>query len=142
MKSASEKKTCDLMRKILSEDEVRLLARRLRKVVRPILGELSSHYGHDFEASVRFGAVAHGLRETREARGMDLKTAAKALRVPQYRLRYIEECRLKHPRGSDLHAYIDFLGLNGWFARWRKANSKLAARLATHPKAKERYDDS
>jgi hypothetical protein len=61
---------------------------------------------------------------------MDFKTAAKALRVPQYRLRAIEQCSLKQLRGSDLHAYIDFLGLNEWFARWRRANSELAARLA------------
>ena len=130
MKSASEKKTRDLMRKILSEDEVRLLTRDLRKVVGPLLGELSERYGLDFEASVRFGAVAHRLREAREARGMDLKSAARAVRVPQYRLRYIEQSSLKHLRGSDLHAYIDFLGLNRWFAGWRKANPELAAQLA------------
>jgi hypothetical protein len=58
------------------------------------------------------------------------KSAAKALRLPRYRLRYIEQCSLKHLRGSDLQAYIDFLGLSEWFARWRKANAKLAARLA------------
>lgn len=130
MKSTLEKKTRDLMRKILSEDEVRRLTCGLRNFIGPVLGELSEHYGLDFEASVRFGAVAHRLREAREARGMDLKSAARAVRVPQYRLRYIEQSSLKHLRGSDLHAYIDFLGLNRWFQRWRKANPELAARLA------------
>ncbi|HWP56708.1 MAG TPA: helix-turn-helix domain-containing protein [Candidatus Acidoferrales bacterium] len=132
----TSRKTADFMRKILTEDEVRLMTRRLRKVAGPLLRELAGRYGIDFEGSVRFGAVAHRVREAREARGMDLKAAAKALRVPQYRLRYIEQCNLKHLRGSDLRAYIDFLGLNQWFARWRKANLKLAARLARDTNSK------
>ncbi len=51
------------------------------------------------------------------------------MHVPQYRLQEIEECHLKQLKSSVFDAYIDFLGLGGWFARWRKANPKLAARL-------------
>ena len=123
------KKTPELRRTILSEGEVRLMTRRVRKVIGPILGELSSGYGIDIEDSVRFGAVAARLREAREGRGMDLKAAAKAMRVPQYRLRYIEKCSVKNVRLSELNAYIDFLGLGEWFTRWRTANPKLAAKL-------------
>jgi transcriptional regulator with XRE-family HTH domain len=100
----------------------------------PILGELSSHYGLNIEDSIRFQAVATRLREAREKRRMNLKAAAKALGVPQYRLRYIEECRVKNLRSSELHAYVDFLGLGKWFARWRKANPNMSARLAPDAK--------
>ena len=134
MKGASPSKNrADLMRKILSEDEVRSISRRLGKVIGPILGELSSNHRLNMGDSIRFQAVATRLREAREVRGMDLKAAAKVAHVPQYRLRYIEECNLRMLRSSDLDAYIDFFGLNKWFARWRKANSKLAARLAQSP---------
>jgi hypothetical protein len=136
---AKSKKTRDLMQKILSEDEVRLMTRRLRKVIGPIFGELPSLYGIDIEDSVRFGAVATRLREAREARGMDFKAVAKTMRVPQYRLRYIEGSNMKHLRTSDLHAYIQLLGLNKWFARWCEANSKLAARLAPNSKSKRQW---
>ena len=71
----------DLKQKILCEDEFRLVTRRLRKVIGPILGELSSAYGLDIEDSVRFGAVAARVRAAREARGLDLKAAAKALGI-------------------------------------------------------------
>jgi hypothetical protein len=125
----ASKKSRGLRRKILAEDEVRYVSRRLREVIGPLLGDLSSRYSLDIEGSVRFGAVATRLREAREARGMDLKGAAKAVRIPQYRLRYIEECNLRHLRASELHAYIEFLDLKTWFARWRKANPKLARRL-------------
>jgi hypothetical protein len=132
----TSKKTRDLMRKILSEQEVRLMTRRLRKIVEPILGEPSENYGLEIEDAVRFGAVATRLREAREARGMDLKAAARAMRVPHYRLRYIEQRNLSRLRTADLHAYIDFLGLNKWFARWSRANSELAARLVPNSKSK------
>lgn len=127
-KSAS-KETRRLMRKILSEDEVRLISRRLGKVMSPIFGELSSRYGLNIDDTIRFQAVATRLREAREHRGMDLKAAAKALGIPQYRLRDIAGCHVKNLKSSALCQYIDFLGLGRWFARWRKANSKLAAHL-------------
>lgn len=117
------------MRKILSEDEVRLISRRLGKVMGPTFGELSSRYGLNIEDTVRFQAVATRLREAREHLGMDLKAAAKALGMPQYRLRDIEGCHLKNLKSSALRRYIDFLGLGRWFARWRKANSMLTAHL-------------
>jgi Helix-turn-helix domain len=119
----------ELMRKILSEDEVHLISRRLGKVVSPIFEELSSHYGLNIEDSIRFQAVATRLREARERRSMDLKAASKALSIPQYRLRDIEGCHLKNLKSPAVRQYIDFLGLGRWFARWFKANSKLAARL-------------
>jgi hypothetical protein len=74
--------------------------------------------------------VATHLKEARELRGVDLKSAAKAVGVPQYRLRDIEESRLQNLNLSALEKYVDFLSLSKWFARWRKANSKLGARLA------------
>jgi hypothetical protein len=39
-------------------------------------------------------------------------------------------------RPADLRAYVAFLGLDKWFARWRRANPKLAARLALDAKSK------
>ncbi len=123
------------MRKILSDEEVRYIARRVRKVAGSILGEASLRYAR-IEDDVRFQAVAARLREARESRGMDLKAAAKALRVPQYRLRCIEKCGVEDLRPSDLRAYIEFLGLSKWFARWSRTNAKLAARLAKSSEGK------
>ena len=55
--------------------------------------------------------VATHVRERRAKSGMDLKAAAKALRVPQYRLRDIEE-REVDIDASVLYRYVDLLGLN------------------------------
>lgn len=137
-KASTSKKSRALTRKILSEGEVRIVTLELEKVLGHMLGELSHRYGFEIEDSVRFGAVANRLREAREARGMDVKAAAKAVRVPQYRLRYIEECSVKNLRASDLRAYIEFLGSEKWFAQWTRANKKLAARLAANAEGKRK----
>ena len=100
MKDASpSKKTPVFMRKILSEDEIRLLSRKLRKVMGPVFGEFSRSYGLKIEDSIRFQAVATRLREAREKRGPDRKTVARALRVPDsdvpYRLKDEKKMKLQ-----------------------------------------------
>ena len=105
------KKTRELMRKIKSEDDVSLVSHMLQKVMGPFFGELSSQYGLSIEDTIRFQAVATRLRESREKCSMDLKAAAKALHIPQYRLREIEGCRVTQLKPSVLYAYIDLFGM-------------------------------
>ena len=121
------------MRRILSDEEVQFLARRLAKAISSISGKFSLQDELDMEDSIRFQAVATRLRERREKGGMDLKAAAKAMGVPRYRLRDVEECRMKDLDASVLHRYVVFLGLKGWLTRWSKANPELAADLLAKP---------
>ena len=132
----SKKQMRSLVRRILSDEEVRFVTRRLAKAISSISGALSFQDRLDLQDSIRFQAVATRLRERREKRGMDLKAAAKAMSVARSRLREIEECTVKNLDASVLHRYVDFLGLGRWFTRWSKANPKLAARLARNPKFK------
>jgi hypothetical protein len=60
---------------------------------------------------------------------MDLKAVAKAMRVPGYRLRDVEGCRMENLDTSVLHRYVDFLGMRRWFRRWSRAHPELAADL-------------
>jgi hypothetical protein len=128
--SSLSKDTRNLTRKILSENEVRLISRRLRKAMGSVFEGLPSVYGRDIEDFVRFQAVATRFRETRESRGMKLKVMAEILRVPQYRLQHIEKGDVKNLDPCLLQRYIVCLVQEKWFARWRRANRKLAARLA------------
>lgn len=128
-RSRSKKQTRSFTRRILSDEEVQFLTRRLAKAINSISGTFSFQDRLDLQDSIRFQAVATRLRECRESRGMDLKSAAKAMRVAWYRLRDIEECRVKNLDGSVLYRYVDFLGLQRWFAAWSKATPKLVADL-------------
>ncbi|MFQ5915728.1 MAG: helix-turn-helix domain-containing protein [Nitrospinota bacterium] len=105
------------------------MSKRLEEFLGQSVVDLMRQYGVNIKDNLRFQSVAVRLREAREERGMSLKAAAAALRVPQYRLRDIEEGRVKQISGHILQAYVEFHGLKRWFARWRRANSKLATRL-------------
>jgi beta-glucosidase-like glycosyl hydrolase len=116
-------------RRVLSDDEVEALAECLQDILgQPILDQLRI-YGLDPEEHVRFMSVAQYLTERREAEGLDIKTAARQLKVPQYRLRDIEGGRINSIVPDVLTAYIDSLALTSWFGRWKKANPELAARI-------------
>ena len=127
------KKAQALRRKILSEDEFRLILQRLKEVMGQPFIDLTEQYGLNLEDNLRFQTVTVRLREAREDRGMSLKNAAAALKVPQYRLREIEDGRLKNILRDLLVAYVDFLKLKIWFGKWKRANPGLVARLGLRP---------
>lgn len=81
------------------------------------------------ETTIRFGAVAQRCKAGREQRGLGLKEVAASLRVPQYRVRSIEEGHIKQVEGDVLQQYVRYLGLANWFKRWLQANQDLAKQL-------------
>jgi len=115
--------------KILSEDKIKTLAACLLDTLpQPLLDQLRL-YGIDAEEHVWFMAVAPSLTERREAKGVDIKTLARQLKVPQYRLRDIEAGRFSQIVPAVLIAYIDPMELTEWFDRWQEANPELAVRI-------------
>ena len=86
-------------------------------------------YGIDIDATLRLSSLAAKCRAAREEKGFSLKQAALKLKVPQYRLRRIEDARLQAIDGPLLRAYVELLGIKQWFARWAKENRVLHAKL-------------
>ena len=127
------KKAQALRRKILLEDEIRLISQRLREVMGQPFIDLTEQYGLNLEDNLRFQTVTVRLWEAREDRGMSLKDAAAALKVQQYRLRDIEDGRLKNILRDVLIDYVGFLKLKRWFGRWKGANPGLAAQFGHRP---------
>ncbi len=76
--------------------------------------DLTEQYGLNLEDNLRFQTVTVRLWEAREDRGMSLKDAAAALKVSQYRLRDIEDGRLKNILRDVLIDYVGFLKLKSW----------------------------
>jgi predicted GH43/DUF377 family glycosyl hydrolase len=114
---------------ILRDTELSLLRERLREVLGPeIVGAMKS-YGIDMDASLRFSSLAAKCRAAREEKGFSLRQAALKLKVPQYRLREIEDARIKAINGTLLRTYVEFLGIEQWFSRWAKQNRVLHARV-------------
>jgi hypothetical protein len=114
---------------IRSDDEIQTLAKCLHDALpQPVLDRLRL-YGLDAEEHLRFMSVARSLIKRREAKGLDIKTVARQLRVPQYRLRDIEAGNVDGIVPDVLIAYVKHMQLTAWFGRWKKANAELAGRL-------------
>jgi len=99
-------------------------------LIREFLGsELLSHYpeiDRNIEDSIRFNPVARVCEHMRQSRGLSLKEAAAALKVPQYRLRAIEAGTMPHIEAGILLRYLEFLKIMDWFELWKSANARLA----------------
>ena len=115
--------------KIRSDDEIQALAKRLHDALpQPILDRMRLD-GLDAEEHLRFMSVARSLIKRREAEGLDIRTVARQLKVPQYRLRDIEAANVSGIVPDALVAYIKHMQLTAWFGRWKKANAELAGRI-------------
>ncbi len=117
---------------ILTDAEVRATKARLEEIL-PIAALVSADLAVDLEITIRFAAVAAKCRESRELRGESIKDVAAQLRVPQYRLKAIEEPRAAEIDAEMLRRYIGYLGLGSWFSRWKRANRILAQSLDLTP---------
>ncbi len=117
-------------RKILTDREVRQAADTFKRMMgEPLVGAMARH-GLSISDDLRFMAVATRLVEARVAKGLTLKTIAKQLGEPQYRIAEIERGNTNQLDVSLLRGYVDIMGLRRWFRQWETANRRLAERLA------------
>lgn len=119
--------------KILTRPEAQTVAKLIRAALGEEIAQTMASLGIDAEATIRFGAVAHRCKTLREHRGLSLKEVAARLRVPQYRIRSIEEGYIRQVEGDVLQQYVRYLGLANWFRRWIQANQDLAKQLLAVP---------
>jgi hypothetical protein len=128
-KNRLSKKAQALQRSILSNDDVRELTDGLRDAMGHSMTELFLRYGIDPEQHFRFMAVARRIVERREAKGLDIKTVARQMKVPQYRVRDIENGRVNRIVPALLAGYVNHLELKVWFGRWKKKNPSVVTKI-------------
>ncbi len=122
-------KTEKLERRLLTKEEVRLFAERLKQMMGTPLMEMSHRHGVSIEDHFRFHSLAVRLRDTRIERGLSLKATSSALRTAQYRLAAIESNQVGRIDAQLLVRYVDHLGMKNWFGRWKTCNPSLARRI-------------
>lgn len=132
------KKQRAFRKRILTDDEIKAFTGHMREFMGPTFGALSDEYGLSIEDTLRFQSLAFRLAQARAAMGLTIKEAAVSLKVPKYRLDYIEDGSIRNISPEIVLGYIEFLGLTRWFDKWKKANPELSERmgLAPTPKAK------
>jgi hypothetical protein len=114
----------------LDNQQAELVVQRINEALGPEVTAMLSASGLNPNHLVRFLAIASRCRRRRQEMGLSLKEASQQLKIPQYRLRAIESGMLPQIALASLHAYIQFLGLAGQFARWRRANTEVYDEIA------------
>jgi len=97
--------------------------------VMPNLKEALGKYDINPKDMVRFQMVSEVCRSEREKKGITFKQIALSLKVPQYRLGYIESSSVKNINAVILESYIDYFGLRKWFNLWKRHNLDVYNRL-------------
>lgn len=123
------KKHLAFRKRILTDDEIKAFAGYMREFMGATFGALSDEYGLSIEDTLRFQSLAFRLAEARTAKGLTLKEAAAALKVPKYRLDYIENASVENISHEIALRYVEFLGLTRWLSKWKKANPELSERM-------------
>jgi len=114
--------------RILNTDEVAFLSdATLQFLRRNLAGDVFS--GSAIEESFRFDALAKLCSARREAKGLSVPQLSVLLKVPQYRLKAVDQGRLREVDPTVLRKYVDYLGVEPWFRRWARQNRELVVRL-------------
>jgi hypothetical protein len=126
--------------KFLTDKEAGLVVNQLKAAMGPGFSSLVEQCGGDNwqKDLVRFMPVSRSCKEAREKKGLSIKEAALALKVPQYRLKAVEGERAISIDPGVLEEYIKFLGLHSWFDNWIRANPDVYARLKQKAKQNEK----
>ena len=123
------KKKSKIDTKILSDKEVKITSDSVKNLLGDRILEYAQQLGIKLEDTIRFHAVSAKCKERRESKKLNLKEIGHKLKVPQYKLRYIENGSVRNIEVEILYKYINFLGLSEWFQQWLKSNPKFESKF-------------
>jgi len=118
---------------ILTDDEVDFITQEVRLALGPETAEIIESHGRVMSDTVRWSSLRARCEEEREKRGLTLKDISLDLKIPQYRLRAIEQGTLREIKSHFAHRYFNYLGIETWVRRWARANAELASRSGISP---------
>jgi len=118
----------DPLKKILSEREIE----EYSKVLRELMSDHSSILEERptlAEDTVRKYYLISKFKETREEKGLSIKEVSSELKIPQYRLKAIEQGCGSELKPEIFWKYCDFLGISDFVFKWIDQNQELSKRL-------------
>ena len=114
---------------ILTDAEVKFVLEKAFKAFGFDTSEKMKKTGVNFEHVIRLSSLGAKCKEAREELGLSIKEASRELKVPQYRLKAIDDPRENEILPEVLTKYVEFLGIESWFEKWKEANPELAESL-------------
>ncbi|MFA4836988.1 MAG: helix-turn-helix domain-containing protein [Dehalococcoidia bacterium] len=123
---------------LLTDEEVAFVTRRTLKMLRESFGDNPYFDAQSMGRIIRWSSLRARCEREREKRNLSLKDASVRLKIPQYRLRAIESGELAAFEPEMAREYFQFLGIDRWIDRWRRANRDLADLAWFDSSSKER----
>ncbi len=109
-----------------TENIVELAKFQLGENIIKMTSELNINMHH----LVRFLPVAKYCKKKREALNLSLKEIGSKLKIPQYKLKAIEETTLHEVKHEILIQYIKFLGIEKEFELWAQENQDIIEEIS------------
>ena len=123
---------------LLTDEEVAFATRMTFKMLRESFGDNPYFNAQSMERIIRWSSLRARCEREREKRSLSLKDVSERLKIPQYRLRAIESGKLAAFEPEMAREYFQFLGIDRWIDRWRRANRDLADLTGLDSPSKER----
>ena len=118
---------------ILTDEEVAFITQEMSLALGPETLEVVESLGLVMSDTVRWGSLRARCEEEREKRRLTLKDISLVLKIPQYRLRAIEQGTLREIKPELAHRYFHYLAIESWVKRWARGNAELARRSGIKP---------
>jgi hypothetical protein len=114
--------------KIFTDKEVEILSEFLRENLDTSFSRKAKEYGINFEDMIRFHPLSQKIQEKRILLDLSIKDVSKQLKIPQYKLKYIENSSVKNIDIKILQDYVKLLKLDNWYKEWLKANPEFESK--------------
>ena len=109
----------------LNSEQAKLVNKMVREALGPEITDMLDKSGVNSDHLIRFQYISSLCKNTRDQKNIPLKQASEKLKIPQYRLREIENGSTKAILSDFLDRYVDFLGLTDAFCDWLKDNEDI-----------------
>jgi hypothetical protein len=117
-------------KKFIDDEMADFIAKGVFEILGSNFKEAVDKYDINMKDMIRFQLVSEMCRTKREKKGLTFRHIALTLKVPQYKLKYIESSNVKDINVDILEDYIDYLGLRRWFNAWKRHNLDVYKRLS------------
>ena len=114
----------------LNREQADLVVERMRETLGFDISDMLDNLNINPSQIVRLRYIADLCRSTREQKNLSLKEVSSVVKIPQYRLKAIEECSISEMFLDDLEKYIKFLDLEDIFNSWTKENQDVLDSIA------------
>ncbi len=117
----------------LNKQQAKLVINKIRDVLGQEITGILDKSAINPDHMVRFQYISNLCKNTREQMQISLKHVSEKLKIPQYRLKDIEDTSLKTIMPDVLEKYVEFLGLTDAFRDWLKDNRDIYKSLQENP---------